>query len=138
MKLTDQIRVLLDQLDGAPAGEVGDAPPPGYVYVYPTGPLAKGARHLWPEPEPNNGDGNAWGYVNRCSWTINPKTGQPFIPPGIVGIFPISYVVGATYPECADKFLYPEMWWDQAEVDRQQRMHDEQKARGIGFSPGPR
>jgi hypothetical protein len=137
-ELGDKLRALALEADGVQPAPAEYAGPPGTVAVRPTGVNAKGVVHYWPAPA---GEGNAWSYVTRAASMINPLTEQPYYPPSILGVFLYSRWpqglpnVPENYPIVADYNLYPELWWDQVEADRQQGMHDRDVAAGAVFSP---
>ena len=134
-KATDQIRQLLDVIDGVapPAADVATVPP-GMILVRPNGFNANGAAHLWPMPQPEQGE-NGLGYCIRVSNMINPATGQPYFPPQVLGTLFLGTPKASNFAEMADKFLFPELWWDQAEAERQKAMHDHDVETGARFSP---
>jgi hypothetical protein len=93
------------------------------VIVYPTGVYGYGKAREYPTPQPDFE--SAWGYAVRCAFTRNPKTGERYVPIGIIGSF-IYATPRGSYAETVDGWLYPEEYWDAAEAARHQRIIDDQ------------
>lgn len=104
----------------------------GNVTIYPTGVLGYGKQRYYPQPI---GGESPWGYAIRISFMVNPATGDTYFPRQILGAF-VYAEPAPTLPEVVDRFLFPEDYWTQAEVDRRQRIKDDQ-AHGFPGGTGP-
>jgi hypothetical protein len=103
--------------------------PPGTLKVAPTGVLGQGKVRFWPEPiEVNRIDGTrgmelCWSYALRMSYVKRPD-GEPYVPriyqQGI-GEWMIKAAPGPEqwqmYAATVDRWIYPEEWMDQAQID---------------------
>lgn len=103
------------------------------IEVRPTGVYGEGKVRLYPTPRPEAE--NAWGYATRLAFTDNPDTGQRYVPLGIIPSFRFAEPIG-NFAEIVDRWLLPEDYWDQAELDRRKRINDD-AAHGIPGGTGP-
>lgn len=94
------------------------------IIVVPTGVYGRGKSRYYPDPMPHETD-NAWSYARRLSTTINPDTGHFYVPPGAIGTFMYA-AAKETHAHTVDAWLYPEEYWDEAEVARQGHVVGEQ------------
>jgi len=116
--IADQLRLLADQLDGAPI-HAADAPvPAGFIRVTPTGVKAKGSR-LYPDPAALGRGAtpqelNLWGYYT----IVTNKNVGPYTFGGV------SHLADsfATFPEAVDRIEHAEEWSTQADLDEQARV----------------
>jgi len=140
----DIARNALDDLVNELEKAVTPPPPPppkpmsdeDLIEVRPTGAQAGGVVHLWPAPHPEITGENALGYAMRCARMIDPKTGAPYFPPNVLGalFLGIGSQPGDNLAMALDRWLYPEFWWDQAEVDRRAEIARAQAASGGGWA----
>ena len=110
------------------------APPPGYVFVKPTGPLGAGKVRLWPAVEnPQNGvTEGPWGYAYRLAG-MNP----PLFDRGRAMMVSATVTKrGLTIPEACDFLTHPQEWKTQAELDEEDALAARDAAAGSTFSPG--
>jgi hypothetical protein len=134
-QVRSMIAAVIAAIDGAAAAPVS-GPPPGFVYVNPTGPQGSGKTRLWPQPHPEQGE-LLLGYATRCMNVIDATTGLPYYQPGRYG--PILQGAGAGAPNMADaldRITYPTDWMTQPELDAQAAQVARDKAGGDHFSPG--
>lgn len=100
------------------------------ILIQPTGVYGQGKSRYYPDVMAHEVD-NAWSYCRRLSTIINPDTGHTYVPPGAVGTFMYA-VQKSNHAETVDCWLYPEEYWDEAELARQGRIIGEQGVPAAG------
>jgi hypothetical protein len=112
---------------GEPATELPIAFPPGTVPVKPTGVIGSGKVRFWPEAKasvPPSGNVELfWSYCLRMSETKAPS-GENYVPAIYRQQIGAWFLGGgpspaqlAQYPAACDRWVYPEDWYTQAEID---------------------
>jgi len=117
--------------DEEPTETRPDAPPPGFVYVRPTGPQGAGKSRLWPDIGEGEGP---WSYAERMADTKNETTGFAYYPRGrfaLIGSVQAQH--GGTIPETLDRMTHPYDWMSQAELDNAAKLAE--RDRNSGVSP---
>jgi hypothetical protein len=127
---------LMDSIEAVCAPPPKPVPKPmsaeDLIEVRPTGANGKNVVHLWPTPHPEITGENALGYAMRCAQMIDPATGAPYFPVNVLGalMLGVGSQPGDNLAMALDRWLYPEFWWDQAEVDRRAEIARAQAASG--------